>query len=59
MHLLGHAGDGAATVKRSVLDAAGVDAPLDLEVAGVAPGETPAVGNDPVPVARLRAVIET
>ena len=53
-HLLSNAGDGAATVKRSVLNAAGVDAPLDLEVAGVAPRETPAVGDDPVPAARFR-----
>ena len=47
--LLSNGGDGATAVEGTVLDAAGVDAPDDLEEALVAPGETPAVGDDPVP----------
>ena len=53
--LLSNGGDGATAVEGTVLNAAGVLAPDDLEEAFVAPAETPAVGHDPVPAARLKA----
>jgi len=46
--LLSDGSDGAAAVEGSVLDAAGVDAPDNLEEALVAPAGVPAVGHDPV-----------